>query len=114
LLAASETARSGLIPAPYDFDSSGFVDAPYAASPENLRMRNVRERYYRGYCRHNGQVPAAIALFQSRRAAINAVIAAETRLSEQRRQTAQRYIDSFFDVIGDPERVQRQLIDRCR
>lgn len=114
LLAASETSRNGLIPAPYDFDSTGFVDAPYAAPPENLRMRNVRERYYRGYCRHNDQVPGAIALFQSRRSAINAVIAGELRLSEQRRQTAQRYIDDFYEVISDPQRVRRQLIEHCR
>jgi hypothetical protein len=114
LLAASETARENLIAAPYDFDSSGFVDASYAAPPENLRMRSVRERYYRGYCRHNDQLPAAIALFQSRRAAINAVIAGEARLSAQSRQTAQRYIDGFYEVISDSERVQRELIARCR
>jgi hypothetical protein len=114
LLATSETARSGLIPAPYDFDSAGFVDAPYAAPPEGLRMRNVRERLYRGYCRHNEQLPGAIALFQSRRAAINAVLAGETRLSAQRRQTAQRYIDGFFEVISNPQSVQRQLVERCR
>ncbi len=114
LLAASETARDALIPTPYDFDSAGLVDAPYAAPPEGLRMRSVRERYYRGYCRHNEQLPAAIALFQSRREAINALIASQTRLSDQRRQTARRYIDGFYEIISDPERVQRQLIERCR
>jgi hypothetical protein len=114
LLAASETARSALVPAPYDFDSAGFVDAPYAAAPEALRMRSVRERLYRGYCRHNDELPAAIAHFQSRRAAINAVIANETRLSAQRRQTAQRYIDGFYDLISNPQAVQRQLVERCR
>lgn len=114
LLAVSDSARTGLIPAPYDFDSSGLVDAPYAAPPEGLRLRNVRERLYRGYCRHNDHLPGAIALFQSRRAALNAVIANEPRLSSSRRQTAQRYIDAFFDVIGDPARVQRELIGQCR
>jgi hypothetical protein len=114
LLAASESARNGLIPAPYDFDSSGLVDAPYAAPPANLRMSSVRDRYYRGYCRHNDQIPGAIALFQSRREALNALIAGETRLSEQRRETARRYIDGFFELISDPQRVQRQVIERCR
>jgi len=114
LLAASETARSGIVPVPYDFDHSGLVNAPYAVPPEGLPARNVRDRLYRGYCAHNDQLPAAIAHFQARRDALNAAIAAETRLSEGRRQTARRYIDSFFEVIGNPEAVQRELTGRCR
>lgn len=114
LLARSETDWNGLVPVPYDFDFSGFVDTPYAGPPEGLPVNNVRTRLYRGYCVHNDHVPAAIALFQSRREAINAVIAGETRLSEQRRTTARRFIDGFYDVISDPNRVRRQIIDRCR
>ncbi len=114
LLALSETNWDGLVPAPYDFDFSGFVGAPYATPPEGLPVRNVRTRLYRGYCRHNEHVPATIALFQSRREALNAVITGETRLSAARRTSARRYIDDFFEVISDPERVQRQIIDRCR
>lgn len=114
LMAASETTRTGVVPTPYDFDHSGLVNAPYATPPEGIDVSNVRTRVFRGYCVHNDQLPAAIAHFQSRRAAINAVIAGETRLTEQRRQTAQRYIDDFYEVISDPRRVQSQLIARCR
>jgi hypothetical protein len=114
LLAVSDTNRSAIVPAPYDFDHSGFVNAPYALPPEGLDVRSVRQRLYRGYCDHNDQLPAAIALFQSRREALNAVIANETRLSEDRRRSARAYLDSFYDVIGDPARVQRELIGRCR
>lgn len=114
LLAPSDADRTAVVPAPYDFDHSGFVNAPYALPPEGLDVRNVRQRLYRGYCAHNGQLPEAIALFQSKREALNAVIEGETRLSADRRQTARRYLDSFFDVIGDPAAVQRQLTGRCR
>ena len=114
LLARAEGDHNGVIPVPYDFDYSGFVSAPYAVPPEGLSVRNVRQRLYRGYCAHNDQLPATIALFQSRREAINAVIAGETRLSEERRQTARRFIDEFYEVIGNSQSVQRQLVDRCR
>jgi len=114
LLARAEGDMQALIPAPYDFDFSGFVSAPYALPPEGLSVQNVRTRLYRGYCMHNDRLPAAIAHFQSRREAINALIAGETRLSDERRATARRYIDGFYEVISDPERVQRQLVDRCR
>src|SRR5258706_992770 len=35
---------------PYDFDHAGMVDAPYALPAEELWMRSVRERRYRGFC----------------------------------------------------------------
>ncbi len=114
LIGANATARQGLIPAPYDFDYSGLVNAPYAIAPESVPVRSVRQRYWRGYCRFNGELPAAISHFQSRREALLAVVDGETRLSDQRRQGARAYIEEFFNIIGDPAQVQRQIIDRCR
>lgn len=114
LLGVDANARENLIPAPYDFDYSGFVNAPYAIAPESVPVRNVRQRYWRGYCRYNDELPAAIAHFQSRRDALLALIDGETRLSEARRTGARRYIEEFFEVIDDPNQVQRQIIGRCR
>jgi hypothetical protein len=114
LIAASADARTEVIATPYDFDATGFVDAPYAAPPNQVNVRNIRQRLYRGYCRHNDEIPAAIAVFQARRQAINTLIAGETRLSDSRRQQAQAYVDEFYDTISDSERVRSQIIDRCR
>ncbi len=114
LLASSAASRENVIPAPYDFDSSGLVNAPYAVPPEQFGLNSVRQRYYRGVCRYNDQIPAAIATFQARREAINALIANETRLSDSRRQSTQRYIDEFYEIIANPSQVERQIINRCR
>lgn len=114
LLGANAQARQNLIPAPYDFDYSGFVSAPYAIPPESVPVRTVRQRYFRGYCRFNDQLPAAIAFFQSRRAALFAIVDGEMRLPEARRQTARRFLEEFFQTIDDPREVERQLIARCR
>lgn len=114
LLATSAESRERIIPVPYDFDSSGLVNAPYAVPPEQFGLRSVRQRYYRGMCRFNAEVPAAIATFQARREAVNAVIAADPRLDENRRQSTRRYIDEFYEIIADPAQVERQIISRCR
>lgn len=114
LLGASQETRQNLIPAPYDFDYSGFVNAPYAIPPATLQVRNVRQRLYRGYCRFNGELPAAIAHFQARREAIFGVIDSQTRLSDSRRSSARRYIEDFYAIIDDPNQVERQLVSRCR
>ncbi len=114
LMAATQETRTGVVPIPYDFDFSGFVDAPYALPPEGIDVPNVRIRRYRGLCRHNEYVPDAIAHFTSRRDALYAVIDGESRLPEPRRRAARRYIEDFFSVLDDPNRVQRELINRCR
>lgn len=114
LMAATAESRENVIPVPYDFDYSGFVNAPYAIPPEGVNVPNVRTRRYRGMCRHNEQLPEAIAHFQSRRAAIMEVISTEPSLNESSRRSASAYINEFYDLIGDPQRVTRQIVERCR
>ena len=114
LIAATEESREMLVSAPYDFDISGFVNAPYAIPPAGLPVANVRTRYYRGLCRYNEQAPAAAQLFRERREAIFAVIDGEQRLNEAQRRGARRYIEDFFEVLDDPNRFENQVIERCR
>ena len=102
-----------VIPVPYDFDYSGFVDAPYAVPPEGVSVQNVRVRYYRGVCRHREQVPAAIAEIRSHQAEIMALIAQQEGLTEARRRKATRYIEGFFTLANNPDELARDLTRRC-
>jgi hypothetical protein len=108
-----EGARTHIVPLPYDFDFSGFVDAPYAAPPAKVNISSVRTRFFRGRCRHNGELEAAIAHFRSRRVAMAALIAGETRLSEASRRRVLAYIDDFFAILDDPEQINERLVERC-
>lgn len=114
LMATTAESRENVIPIPYDFDYSGFVNAPYAIPPEGVNVPNVRTRYYRGLCRHNDQLPAAAERIRGRRDAIYAVIDGETRLSDSARRTARAYIQDFFAILDDPQRFERQIVNRCR
>ncbi|MBL8542441.1 MAG: hypothetical protein JNJ63_01400 [Hyphomonadaceae bacterium] len=114
LIAASAEARTNIVPVPYDFDYSGFVDAPYALAPEGLGISSVRQRVFRGYCSHNDALPAALDRFRARRDAIFALIEGETRLSESERRNARTFIQGFFEIIDDPGRVNRLMLQRCR
>ena len=59
-----------LLSIPYDFDQSGIVNAPYAVTNENLPIRSVRQRLYRGRCVNNEHVPASMQALQDNRDAI--------------------------------------------
>jgi hypothetical protein len=114
LISFEAAPKSAVVSVPYDFDHAGFVDAPYAEPPDQIRINTVRTRYYRGLCLHNQALRNAIAVFRAERADLLALIDTETRLPEARRDTARRYLDSFYEILDDPERFDRQVLRRCR
>jgi hypothetical protein len=113
LMAVSATATSGLVPVPYDFDYSGFVNAPYAETPEGIKVSSVRERRYRGHCIHNSQALQVAAEFRAKRAELMAVLASLPQLDAGRRQSASAYLDGFFRDIATDGEVTKRLLKTC-
>jgi hypothetical protein len=99
-----------LLPIPYDFDSTGIVNAP---PDERLPIRTVRQRLYRGECRDLAELRASFEPFEAKRAEITALFEQPPRLTEQTSNSARRYIDEFYALIADPERVQRVFRSDC-
>ena len=102
-----------LVPVAYDFDYSGLVDAPYAIPPQQIRVRNVRQRHYMGYCRHNGAVLAAAAEMRAKRPALEAVYSQVPGLEERTRRKALAYLAGFFSDIATDEAVRAKLLKDC-
>ena len=102
-----------LIAVPYDFDQSGFVDAPYAEVNERFRIRSVRQRVYRGRCVNNEHVPASLLRFIDRRDSIYALVNEQEGLDARVRETLVHYIDDFYELIIDPEDVEKRIIKKC-
>jgi hypothetical protein len=111
---ATPAAASAVVPVPYDFDYSGFVDAPYALAPEKLKVSSVRDRLYRGYCVSTGEIPAVIEDFRSHRAEMTALVNGYPALAPKYRAKAVSYLDGFFALLDDPARVESQIVKRCR
>lgn len=99
---------------PYDFDSSGLVDAHYAVPNEALRISNVSQRLFRGFCLHNDTLEPARIEFLEKRDAIEAIIESEPRLRPRNRSGAIRYMKKFFDVLEEPELFERAITNACR
>jgi hypothetical protein len=102
-----------IVAVPYDFDQSGFVNAPYASPSSNFRIRSVRTRLYRGRCLNNEHVPTSLQNFQDGRDAIYAVIDAQEELSSNTRKSLVKYVDSFYKLIDDPRDVEKNISDKC-
>jgi len=99
---------------PYDFDYSGFVDAPYALPPESIKVRSVRVRRYRGFCMHNDEARVAAAAFVAARPELLAALGETPGLLAKTRGKAARYLEGFFSVAGDPASLESYALKDCR
>jgi hypothetical protein len=101
-----------LVPVPYDFDWSGVIATRYARPDTSLNIRSVEQRLYAGYCGAPEEFAEVFGRFREKRAAIEALYNLEP-LDREHRERALRYYESFFRMIDDPRRVQREMLSRC-
>ena len=106
-------ASAQLIPVPYDFDFSGLVSAPYATPPSSVPVSNVRQRRYRGLCRHNDQARALLAEFRSKAPEIRQAVAEVPGLERGARDRAIGYLDGFFRDIATEQSAETKLLKTC-
>jgi hypothetical protein len=113
LIAPAQGATTGLVPIPYDFDFTGFVDAPYATPPDGLGVRSVRHRHYRGFCRLNPQAATAMKEITGRRAELLAVLGRIPQLEERTRRKAAAFLDGFFTRVGSEPDLAKTAFRTC-
>jgi hypothetical protein len=106
-------ATGSTIPIPYDFDFSGFVNAPYATPPDVLHIESVRERVFRGYCAHSAQIVEAARQMREARPQMMAAIASTPGLDPATASRAIGFLDGFFADISSDEAVRSRLLRRC-
>lgn len=98
---------------PYDFDLTGFVNAPHAVVNPRFRLSSVRTRLYRGRCSNLDQLPATLEMFRAKREEIEALPGSRPELLPPTRRHIERYTDAFYKTINDPKRVEKDLVKKC-
>ena len=109
----SATGAPPFTTVPYDFDYSGFVDAPYAVPPELIKVANVRVRHYRGFCRHNAEALKAAAEIRAQRPAMLALLGQIPQLDEGTMRKAIAFLDRSFADIASDQAVTENLLKTC-
>ena len=98
---------------PFDFDMTGFVNAPHAQPNRRFGLRNVRQRLYRGRCVHNQHLPAALEKFNEQRSAIYALINDEEQLHPRTRRSQLSFVDKFYRAIESDGKVTKNFYEKC-
>ena len=105
--------QTDILYVPYDFDLTGFVDAPYAFPPPELRLDSVTQRRYRGFCTDKEYVEQALDQIVARQPEMNALIRSLPVLSDKDKERRLTYLDQFFRSAEDRERLLKRFEKRC-
>ncbi len=98
----------------YDFDYCGLVNAPYAVPPEQLEIKMVTERYYRGFPCSMEELEPIVANFKQQRDKSMALINNCQWLSSRYKKEMTSFLDEFFKLIDNKSRVKSTFIDNAR
>ena len=99
---------------PYDFDYSGLVDADYAIPGENLGISSVRERYYLGLCRSDEAFGVAIDSINQYREEILQLVQDFEYLDQRNKNDVIGYLEEYFTLASQHDRIISQLRTTCR
>ena len=106
-------AAAGLVPVPYDWDFSGLVDTPYATPPDSINVTSVRQRRYRGFCRHNAEARTAIAAVRAQQGPLMATFAAVPGMDPKTAKKASAFLGGFFADIATDAGAEAKLLKNC-
>jgi hypothetical protein len=106
--------KDPVYPVPYDFDSSGLVNAKYAGPPQGLPVQKVTQRLYRGFCIHNPTMPEAKQRFLDNEQAIYALVNNEPLLTSSTKKKTLRFLGRFFEILKNNKDYQKKIIEKCR
>jgi hypothetical protein len=103
------------MPIAYDFDFAGAVNARYAIPDSSLRIPNVRQRLFRGYCTDPYAYDKVFALFNEKKPQIYALYSDSIGklMDHGTVKEPLRYFDEFYDTIGDRRSAKRSIIESC-
>ena len=105
-----------IVPLPYDFDMSGFINPSYAVVNESLGIDNIRDRKYRGFKRAEEDFQKVREDFISLKQPMYDLMKSyEVDFdSAKEYNEALSYIESFFDIIEDDNKFQKNIFDAAR
>lgn len=105
-------STSGWIVLPYDFDQAGLIYTKYSLPAEALGIRTVKQRVFRGRCSNLVALDETIAAFNENRPEIEAALQSKVEKSNSRKSMT-KYVDGFYEIINDPKKKQKQIVDDC-
>lgn len=107
-------SAASLVAIPYDFDFAGIVNAPNAVPNTEQGVERIGQRVYHGFCVNISHVETSISRFSEARETLYDLVTNQEELEPSVRDHIARYMDGYYEVIEDPQTVEREIIGNCR
>lgn len=107
-------AAGDFIPVPYDFDSSGIVNAEYATPAKNLGIKKSTTRIYRGHCMHNDDLQQAREEILASEDQMMALFSSDAHLRLKTASKMARYLTDSLAIIRSDELYRSEILEMCR
>jgi len=98
---------------PYDFDLAGIVNASYAKPLPEMRLRNVRQRRYRGFCTDPETLRTAVRQVNARQKEIFKVIRNTPGLEDKYAEQAVDYLAAYFEKAENEDKLLKSFERSC-
>lgn len=104
------------VPLAYDFDMSGFVDAPYASVDPSFGVSSVRTRVYRGFCRKNEGALQYVRhqIINREPELLKTVALCQNHLTPAEYASLQQFMNEFFDTLKSDSQFRDNIVNKCR
>lgn len=114
LIMLNDEPKNSIVPIPYDFDYSGFVNASYAIPGDKLGITSVKERYFLGPCRSDDTYIQIFDYFFERKEEVYQVLESFEYLDKRTKNEALHYLDEIYSSTIDKNYIKRNLRRTCR
>ena len=104
------------IPLTYDFDMSGFVNAPYSMVNPEFDMENIRDRVFRGFCRKSNNVVFYVrSEFVEREQRIFDILSEYESLQDEKDyKSLVKFVEEFYETFKSDKAFKLEILDKCR
>jgi hypothetical protein len=109
-----KTTEDEVIPVPYDFDFTGWVNAPYTTAYMGDLADDFEYRAGRKFCLPDDAWQAHIQHFIDKKAEILNLIANFEYFNKREKASLIDYVESFFEEIKKPQKAHELFGEGCR
>ena len=103
-------AYKRIIAVPYDFDYAGFVGTPYAVPHESLPIKEVTDRYFRGFSVTESEALATAQYFKTREQDFYDIIDDCSYCSDEVKKESKKFIEPFFSTLESDKKVKNLMV----
>jgi len=102
------------LPLPYDFDMSGLVNAQYAGPAPDLPIKDVRDRYFLGFCGPGLKQDSFFLPYLENKEALLSLVNTVPGLDRKSAKSTLRYLQEFFEILESEELRTKQIVNQCQ